>query len=389
MKIVYLGPISVAMLASSLEFSCDVPVSRLKYAHGARLVLALLRRGHEVAVITPCEQIMEVRKFRAGNCTLYLIPQRRTRYQMLTFFSKEVRLMVSAINDFDPDVVFPQWLYQYSRAAIVSGKPCLAVGRDSPWRVAKLMRNFRMWHRTLYSCFFVSRHIQNLTTISPYMVDGLMRWWKRKGKGCISVLPNAIPLNDVAKANIIRTDAKTIVCVSDWNELKNVKCLIRAFINLRNRHADWRLIVYGTSMQDDGACGVWMKSKGFSTEGIDLRGYGKQEEIRKVLLEEADVFCSPTLEESFGQVFLEAMAQGVPCIGGERSGAVPWVIGGGGVVCDVTDSTKLAECIECVMMDAGWRKRLSEEGKRRVEEMFDIEKVVDMYELELRKIAKC
>ena len=35
------------------------------------------------------------------------------------------------------------------------------------------------------------------------------------------------------------------------------------------------------------------------------------------------------------------------------------------------------------------RKKLSAGGRRRVREMFDIEKVVDMYEAELKKVAGC
>ena len=39
------------------------------------------------------------------------------------------------------------------------------------------------------------------------------------------------------------------------------------------------------------------------------------------------------------------------------------------------------------MGDEGLRKRLGERGKQRVNEMFDIEKVVDLYEAELKKVA--
>ena len=66
---------------------------------------------------------------------------------------------------------------------------------------------------------------------------------------------------------------------------------------------------------------------------------------------------------------------------------MPWVIGEGGVVCDVTSPEKLAKCIEEVMGDVVLRKRLAEGARRRVKEMFDIEKVVDLYEAELKKVA--
>ncbi len=86
-------------------------------------------------------------------------------------------------------------------------------------------------------------------------------------------------------------------------------------------------------------------------------------------------------------VFVEAMSQGVPCIGGDKSGAVPWVMGDGGVVCDVTKPDKLAECIERVMGDNALRKRLSEGGVQRVRKMFNIERIVDMYETKLQSLA--
>ena len=154
---------------------------------------------------------------------------------------------------------------------------------------------------------------------------------------------------------------------------------------------------------------------------LDLRGLAPRSEIDRMLREEADLFVSPSLEESFGMVFVEAMRFGVPCIGGEKSGAVPWVLGSlegsegldglggsegleglggsestiqasqtltGGVVCDVTKPEKLAECIERVMGDAELRMLLSEGGKRRVKEMFDIEKVVDLYERELERVME-
>lgn len=401
MRIAYTGPVSLGIIKSYLRLDSAIPESRLKYAHGARLVVGLLKRGHSVCVITPCELVKSVKTVEAGNCCICLIPQRRSRYQLLTFHHKEVQLMVGCLKMYKPDVVFSQWLYMYSRAALLSGFPTLVVGRDSPWRVARLMSSFRMWHRAIYSKIFVAPLLKNLTTISPHMISDLVKWWGRSES--ILVIPNALPDGLVTSENkCINEKARTIVCVSEWNELKNVKTLLMAFVSLRDLHPDWRLVLYGNSMLPDAACGLWMKNRGYSLDRIELRGYGQQEDIRKFLFQESDVFCSPSLEESFGQVFLEAMAQGVPCVGGERSGAVPWVLGcersggveklevdelQGGIVCDVSRPEKLAECIERVMEDVELRRQLSEGGLRRVRDMFDIKKSVQMYETELKRIA--
>jgi len=297
--------------------------------------------------------------------------------------------MVGCLKDCAPDVVFAQCPYMYSRAALLSGFPTLVVGRDSPWRVARLMRSFRMWHRAVYSKVFVAPKLKHLTTISPHMVGDLKAWWGRSA-GEISVIPNAIPdgvATEIPKRVI--DVGSTIACVTDWNELKNAKTLLRAFACLRTRHPDWRLVVYGNSMLPDGAAGEWMQKNGIKLEGVDLRGYGRQEEVRTFLFREADVFCSPTLEESFGQVFLEAMAQGVPCVGGEKSGAVPWVMGDAGVLCDVTSPEELARCLERVMLDCDLRKRLSLNGIKRVRTDFSMNLVIGQYERALAEVATC
>jgi glycosyltransferase involved in cell wall biosynthesis len=151
---------------------------------------------------------------------------------------------------------------------------------------------------------------------------------------------------------------------------------------LQAKHSGWRLVAYGHYMDQRGA-EPWMRQNGLGhlidNGSVELRGYGSPKCIREMLYEEADVFCSPSLEESFGMVFIEAMAQGVPCVGGENSGAVPWVLGDGGAVCDVTNPERLAQCIERLMLDYSMRKKLSENAVKNVRERFLMDSVVNRY----------
>ncbi len=79
-------------------------------------------------------------------------------------------------------------------------------------------------------------------------------------------------------------------------------------------------------------------------------------------------------------------------MGGEKSGAVPWVLGCqsgnscGGVVCDVTKPDKQAGGIVRLTDDLEFRKKLSAGGVRCVREMF--ERVVDAYEVELGSVVQ-
>ena len=385
MNVCYLGAAWMEKLEESFRFDQPLPKVKRRYPFGTNLAVELAESGHHVTIVVLSMTVRETVKCSSPECDVYIVPERRTRYQLPTLYCKEVDRLRKVVAEVMPDVILANWTYQYARAGVTNGLPCLVVARDSPWRCLWRMHSLTFLVKTLYSQLFVFPKIRYLSTLSPHMVKDLRRF--NRYKGDINVIPNGIQVDSDLKKNI-RKDAKTILCVSEWNPLKNIKTLFRAFAVLRRRHPDWRLVAAGSCI-DDAVAGVWMKRHGIPSDGIELLGYRTQAEIKALLCNEIDVFCSPTLEESFGQVFLEAMAHGVPCIGGEKSGAVPWVLGDGGAVCDVTKPDILAECIERVMEDWELRKWMSECGSRRVRDMFAIKKVVGMYVNVLGEIARC
>lgn len=350
-------------LAKSFRFDRQFPDVRWGFGIGSDLVTGLVKRGHEVHVITLDNHFSQVESWRSGSLTVHLVPGRATKWQFLTFYWREVRAMRRLIREIRPDVVFAQWTYENAYAGLTSGYPTLCVGHDSPWTVLKTFRNSFAFFRAIYAQLFVIPRIKHLSVVSKHIEDDYRSQCGYKGESVL--IPNGIQIGELSPKEI-RRDAKTIVCVSQAGRLKNTQALVRAFEILKVKHPDWQLKMYGQGLPD---------------------GLATREEIDRVLREEADVFCSPSLEESFGMVFVEAMIQGVPCVGGEKSGAVPWVMGEGGVTCDVTHPEKLAACLEDLMLDYERRKRLSDAGMRRVQEMFDLEKIVDAYEVELMRVS--
>lgn len=389
MKIVYAGPITVTLLAERLKFDRPFPRVGWGFPLGVELVCGLIKRGHHVSVIATTTPIGKDEVFHARGCDVYLVPEQRfTHMQYPTLFSLEMRGVRACIQKIKPDVVFAQWVYYNAYAALTSGYPTLVVSHDSPWRIMWTCRSLQSIVKAFYAQLFVFPRLRNVTTVSPYMVDELRRF--NHYSRSIVVVPNGLKTDgslDAYNEIKVRRKASTIVCVSQWDRRKNPKCLLRSFAMLRRRHSDWRLIVFGQGL-DGKTAGRWMRRHGVPDNGIDLRGQAQRSAIDDVIGQEADVFCSPSLEESFGMVFVEAMLKGVPCVGGEKSGAVPWVMGAGGVTCDVTKPEALAGCLERVMLDYELRKKLGSEGIRRVKQHFDIEHVVDLYEHELTRLAQ-
>jgi glycosyltransferase involved in cell wall biosynthesis len=91
-----------------------------------------------------------------------------------------------------------------------------------------------------------------------------------------------------------------------------------------------------------------------------------------------EVLVAPSLYESFGLVYLEAMARGLAVIG-SRAAAIPEVVADGetGVLVPPGDPDALARAIVDLLRDAGKRAEMGRLGHERVKRMFDVQTMVD------------
>ena len=95
--------------------------------------------------------------------------------------------------------------------------------------------------------------------------------------------------------------------------------------------------------------------------------------------QQLDVLVLPSLtrpnwKEQFGRVLVEAMASGVPVVGSD-SGAIPGVIGNGGLVVPEGDITALSAALRCLRDDPQQRRQLAQAGRERVLSHFTHEQV--------------
>jgi glycosyltransferase involved in cell wall biosynthesis len=96
-----------------------------------------------------------------------------------------------------------------------------------------------------------------------------------------------------------------------------------------------------------------------------------------------DVFClgSESESESFGVAAVEAMACEVPVIATNVSGFKEVVVNGKtGIIVPKKDETSMAEAMYKLMRDSELREKMGEGGRRRVLELYDWEKNVDIME---------
>jgi glycosyltransferase involved in cell wall biosynthesis len=93
-----------------------------------------------------------------------------------------------------------------------------------------------------------------------------------------------------------------------------------------------------------------------------------------------DVFALPSRRESFGLVFLEAMACRCPVVGSRVDG-IPEVVTDGetGILVPPDDSRALASAIVELLTDVDKAKRLAEAGRKRVESCFGMDRMARQY----------
>lgn len=101
-----------------------------------------------------------------------------------------------------------------------------------------------------------------------------------------------------------------------------------------------------------------------------------------------DIYCSPSLSESFGIGFPEAMARGKPVVGC-RAGGMPEVITEGetGLLAEPGDVASLVSCLEKLITDAPLRKRMGEAARKRYESSFTLQHYAESMEKEFYRIT--
>ena len=197
-------------------------------------------------------------------------------------------------------------------------------------------------------------------------------------------------------AKIVLTAGRIITGSKNMLREKGMINLIEAFSRLSPRYPKWRLVI-----------GVARASKNLKMEFESvyemLHGYIKINNIEKKTIVKmfeldqmpevyrgSDVLVLPAEKnETLGQIFLEAMACGLPVIGA-KTGGIPEIISDGysGYLVQPNDPIILAQRIEKVLTDKKLRDEFILHGHETVEEKFTAKKQFSDFHSLLKSIEK-
>ncbi len=171
-------------------------------------------------------------------------------------------------------------------------------------------------------------------------------------------------------------DAPLVFVFSRLNQMKGVEYFLDAAAHVALRLPDVRFLIVG-----DGAKRKELEAHARSL-GLEQRitFTGFRTDVPE-MLPEAAISVLPSLSEGLSNSLLESMASGVPVIAG-RVGGNPDIVehGVSGLLVPPRDAAALAEAMCGLLQDRDLAMRFGEAGRRRVAEMFSMERSLDEVE---------
>jgi glycosyltransferase involved in cell wall biosynthesis len=164
--------------------------------------------------------------------------------------------------------------------------------------------------------------------------------------------------------------SKIILFIGRKLEYKGIEILVEAFRQLSADHHAALLLVGPASDWFEGFYGKLTPRE--RERIIDLGVVSHDEKVNLLYL--ADVLVLPSQFEAFGIVFLEAWACGTPVIGSAR-GAMPSVIGDGGLTFEYGNSVDLTAKIDMLLKNERGAREMALNGQRRLSDQYTWEKI--------------
>lgn len=376
-----LGPICLADFREFLDDS-SLPVFLPTGLGGSPVNLLsreLLKRGHRLVVVTLDPSVSEEVVVVGKNIKICIGPYRTKRAR--DFFAVERKYMLQAVKREKPDVLHAQWTYEFSLAALASGLPYVITAHDAPINVLRF--NFIPYRiaRTMMA-YAVLRKAKKVVAVSPYVGEHLQHYMLYRG--ALEVIPNGLPPEIFSLKILPKSSEESVTfatVLSGWTSLKNGQVAIKAFSHVKLVKPEVRLIMFGNGHGPGEGAESWACKKGLS-DGIEFVGEISHSNLLNRLANEVDILVHPSLEEAHPMAVIEAMAMGIPVIGGKYSGGVPWTLdyGKAGMLVDIKSPLKVSQAMLHLAEIFKERQMLGNAGRKSALKRFHLHTATDSYE---------
>ena len=292
---------------------------------------------------------------------------RRNITKLFYFFS--LRKLKKSINKFNPQIIHAHYLTSYGILAKLSGfKPyCISIWGDDVFLTTK---NF-IFKNLLLSCLknakelFSTSHAINELVQNHYGLS-------------TTIIPFGVDTNFFKPLNKQKIKPVIIGLIKSIEPHNGIEFLIDAFnILIKKKISNIKLNIVGTGSLENK---LKKMVKAYKLENeVNFFGHVSHHKILSHY-QKLSIFVCPSLRESFGVSVIEASSAAVPVIANKVSGLKEVVQNGEtGFLLDTTESEKLADCMEKLIINSDLRYTLGKNGRDFVIQNFNWDNnVMDM-----------
>ncbi|MCY0879296.1 MAG: glycosyltransferase family 4 protein [Firmicutes bacterium] len=359
--------------------------------HLATLGPGLIRRGHEVSLLTgqpgglPAHDVFEGMSIE--RCP-YLDLNRMTPEAFVREKSRVEDAIHQFLSDVNPDVIHVHNWHYFSEIPL---EAVLRWREDHP--VALVLTAHNTWHDDLFQKLAeYGDQYDRIIAVSQYTLDDMAEWGYRAEK--MRVVHHGVTaewLNPAVRPQHPRPDVQGRPIIFHPARLSLAKgslVVVEAFRRVREVIPDAMLLLAGTgpivdwgSVQHREIEMINDRIRHYGlTEAVDIRPYSWPE-IAGVY-DAASVVVYPSIfAEPFGIVVIEAMARGRPVVI-TRTGGMPEIITHeqDGWIVDPNDADQLADALIQLLRHRDWAEALGQRARERVKTSFTAEQMVERTE---------
>lgn len=206
--------------------------------------------------------------------------------------------------------------------------------------------------------------------LSNHLYEDVSRVVKKEQ---ILICPNGIPYVPFYMSS---SENKTphILFLSNLIESKGVFFLLEACRILKEKGVDFICDFVGKESKDISKESFNIEVKKMRLEDRIIYHGPKYNEEKEYYWQQATIYTSPTFDDCFPLVIIEAMQHGLPVVTTNEGGIPDIVIDGEtGYICERKNAQQLADKIELLLKSPNLRKKMGEAGRKRYEECFTSE----------------
>jgi len=255
-------------------------------------------------------------------------------------------------------------------------------------------QKLKMLDHTLGTLFALRSGVTRVIAVSHYLKRVLMKRY-RFDESRISVIHNGVDLEMFKPRMDVEnlrerygiSDSPSVLYLGRMDPYKGVEYLLRAAHIVVEHIPKVKFIIAGGSRFDRSNVQDYLTSSKIRRSTI-FTGYLPRSEI-PLLYSACEVFCYPSMWEGFGLTPAEAQASAKPVVAFNHC-AIPEVVKHGetGILVNPGDYKKLADAIVRLLSDPDLRRRMGEEGRRRVEKLFNWDEAADKTIEVYRQVAE-